>query len=193
LPVLPGKYKVVVQYGALKDSGMINVLGDPRNKRSPEVLSAQRTLVDRLNKSVEKLTTATDRLRESNETAEKLLQQWTGVSGREADSLRKMTRAIQDSIKGINELVFGKTLSRQGYGRPYSLTALTKLLEARSAITSKPSAPAEQEMMLLSQAEELTTDFINRVNAFYTTNWAAYRQKMEATKVNLFKEYQPIK
>lgn len=192
IAALPGKYKAVVQYGSFKDSVQVEFMADPRIPFSKEVYQAKRNLSDRLAKTVEKLTQATDQLDESNEIATKVAAQLTGVDTKEAKELLKAAKAQQDSIKTIKEMLNGKRLEKQGYGRLYQLTALQKLNEAQGTINAKPVAPGAQEVKLVEQAEELSKQFIDRVNDYFTKDWSAFRKRVEETKVTLFKEYKPI-
>jgi hypothetical protein len=41
-------------------------------------------------------------------------------------------------------------------------------------------------------AEKAVTETIQKINTFFDGKWNAYRQQVEGTKVNLFKEYKPI-
>ncbi len=192
LAAMPGQYKAVVQYGSFKDSVQVEFMADPRVPFSKEVYQAKRSLIDRLAKTFGKLTQATDQLDESNDIATKVAAQLTGVDTKEAKELLKAAKAQQDSIKTIKEVLNGKRLEKQGYGRPYQLTALQKLNEAQGTINAKPVAPGAQEVKLVEQAEELSKQFIDRVNAYFTKDWPAFRKKVEETKVSLFKEYKPI-
>lgn len=192
LAAMPGQYKAVVQYGSFKDSVQVEFMADPRVPFSKEVYQAKRSLIDRLAKTFGKLTQATDQLDESNDIATKVAAQLTGVDTKEAKELLKAAKAQQDSIKTIKEMLNGKRLEKQGYGRPYQLTALQKLNEAQGTINAKPVAPGAQEVKLVEQAEELSKQFIDRVNAYFTKDWPAFRKKVEETKVSLFKEYKPI-
>jgi photosystem II stability/assembly factor-like uncharacterized protein len=192
LAAMPGQYKAVVQYGSFKDSVQVEFMADPRVPFSKEVYQAKRSLIDRLAKTFGKLTQAIDQLDESNDIATKVAAQLTGVDTKEAKELLKAAKVQQDSIKTIKEMLNGKRLEKQGYGRPYQLTALQKLNEAQGTINAKPVAPGAQEVKLVEQAEELSKQFIDRVNAYFTKDWPAFRKKVEETKVSLFKEYKPI-
>ncbi|MFM6975234.1 MAG: VPS10 domain-containing protein [Sphingobacteriaceae bacterium] len=191
--VLPGNYKAVLQLGNNKDSVQLNFIADPRVPFSKEVQLAKQAVIDRLSKSVEKLTQATDQLDESSELAGKIAAQLNGLESKEAKDLSKAAKAQQDSIKKIREILFGKRLEKQGYGRPYQLTALNKLNDAQGAISDKPTAPGAQTLNMVAQAEQMAQEFIDRVNAYFSSEWPAFQKKVEETKVNLFKAYTPIK
>ena len=54
------------------------------------------------------------------------------------------------------------------------------------------AAKAQEEEALLKNAEQLIGDAVRKVNRFFATDWAAYRRQVEATRIGLFKDYQPI-
>ncbi len=192
LPVYPGTYKVVLALGNASDSTMIAIKDDPRLEKTDAVKRAQRTALDRLRKSADKLIEVLDRMTESEETLGKITAQLRGLEGKEIDSLRKVTTIMQDSIKAIREIITGKSSDRQGLSRPQGVTVLNTVQMAQQYIYAKSVAPGAQEEALIKNAEALIGQTVERVNAFYNTNWKSYRKEVEATKVNLFKEYKPI-
>ena len=191
-PVFPGTYKVVLSLGRDMDSTMVTVKDDPRINRSQDVVVAQRAMVERLRKTAAKLTEATDRLAESEEVLTKLQTQFRGVEGKEADSLRKATTAMQDSIKAIRGYISGTPSDKQGITRSSDITVMTTMQTAQQYVFAKSVAPGNQEEALAKNAENMVNAALRRINAFYENNWKAYRQKVEGSKLSLFKDYQPI-
>ena len=108
------------------------------------------------------------------------------------DSLRKATTAMQDTIKKIREFISGRNSERQGLSRPPQITVLGTMQSAQQYIQSKSVAPGAQEEQLVKNAEDLIAEAVKRINNFYATRWADYRKLVESTRVNLFKDYQPI-
>jgi len=53
-------------------------------------------------------------------------------------------------------------------------------------------APGVQEEKMVENAETMIGQGIKKINDFLTGKWAAYRQQVEGTKLNLFKDYKPI-
>jgi photosystem II stability/assembly factor-like uncharacterized protein len=192
MQVNPGTYKLVLTLGKDSDSTMVTVKDDPRLNKSNEVRAAQRAATDRLRKSTERLIEAIDRLAESEETLGKISAQLRGMEGKPYDSLRKATTAMQDSIKSIREFISGKTSDKQGLSRPQDLTVNNTIGLAQQYIMSKSVAPGPQEEALIQNAGTMINAAVQRVNAFYAGKWAAYRQHVEGTRMNLFKDYQPI-
>ena len=190
--VLPGVYKVVITLGRDADSTFITVKDDPRLGNRNEVKLAQRLMYDRLRKSVDKLTTAMDRLIEAEDVCTKITAQLKDLEGKEIDSLRKSTKLMQDSIKAIREFINGKTSDKQGISRSQDETVMSKIGLAQQYIGSKNVAPGTQEEKLVQNAETLINMAIQRINNFFDGKWKTYRQQAEGTKINLFKDYTPI-
>jgi photosystem II stability/assembly factor-like uncharacterized protein len=194
LQVFPGKYKLVLEYGGEKDSTYVVVKDDPRLNKSNEVVVAQRNMLDRLRKSSDKLVTGMDRLTESEELLNKMTAQLRGLKGKEIDSLRKATTAMQDSIKMIREYISGRNSERQGLSRPLGqVTVLGSMQTAQQYISSKSVAPGPQEETLVKNAEAHIDAAVSRINRFYSGKWLEYRKQVEGTKVSLFKDYEEIK
>lgn len=191
MQVFPGNYKVVVTYGKDADSTMVTIKDDPRLNKTEAVKTAQRNMLDRLRKSSDKLLTGMDRLTESEEVLTKLAADLKGLTGKDMDSLRKATTATQDSIKSIREFISGKTSERQGIKAPQT-TVLSIMQTAQQYITAKSVAPGPQEEQLVKNAEDMIAAAVKRINDFYATQWSRYRKQVEATRIDLFKDYKPI-
>lgn len=191
--VLPGTYKLVITYARTSDSTYITVKDDPRLGNRNDIKLAQRRMIERLMKSADKLTTGMDQLTESEELLTKMTTQLRGVEGKDADSLRKSTTKMQDEIKAIREMISGKTSTAQGITRsPFETTVMTHLQTAQQSIVSKMVAPGAQPEKLIANAEAAVKETVDKINSFYSGKWKDYRQQVEATKVNLFKDYKPI-
>lgn len=122
-----------------------------------------------------------------------MLAELRDITGKDADSLRKMTTRMQDSIKSIREFITGKKPDRQGLAEsPFEVTVMSQLREAQRSIGSKMVAPGPENETMVSNAEKAVGEALQKINAFFEGKWAAYRSQVEATKVNLFKDYKPI-
>ena len=150
-------------------------------------------MLNRLRSSADKLTEGMDRLTEAEEVCTKMQAQLKGVEGKDADSLRKATTKMTDEIKVIREFISGKSSDAQGISRsPFQVTVTTQMQLAQQNMTSKMVTPGQQEQTLLANAEKAVTEAIQKINAFFDGKWKNYRNLVENTKVNLFKDYKPI-
>jgi len=192
LQVLPGTYKVVITLNKESDSAYVKVNDDPRLGNRNTVKLAQRNMYTRLRKSTDKLTEGMDRLTECDDVCTKITTQLRDLEGKAVDSLRKTTKAMQDSIKSIREFISGRPSDKQGINRDPGITVTRTIQTAAQYIGSKNVAPGPQEEKLIVNAETMIGLAIQRINNFLTGKWAAYRKQVEETKLNLFKDYKPI-
>jgi hypothetical protein len=169
LQVFPGNYKVVVNYGKNADSTMVTIKHDPRLNKTDEAKLAQRKMLDRLRNTTDKLTQALDRITESEELLGKISNQLRGLEGKDFDSLRKATTAMQDTLKNIRQYINGKPSDRQGITRSGDVTVMSTLQTAQQYITAKSVAPGTQEEALVKNAEFLITGTLARVTMLRST------------------------
>ena len=90
------------------------------------------------------------------------------------------------------EYISGEPSDKQGINRDRGQTIIRSYQTASQYIGSKNVAPGAQEEKLVMMAEEDINEAVQRINKFYANQWKAYRQQVENTKLNLFKDYKPI-
>ncbi len=192
LPVLPGTYKVVFSFDKMKDSTMVTVLADPRLDLNRSALLARRAMADRLAESAEKLTAATDRLDEADNTIKQIKEGLKTSDNTAWKGWDKKLKAMTDSVKAYRELIEPKPLGKQGYGRPFRQTALTVWRDAFYTVAgtpwtgSKPFAPNANDEQMVKDAEMMVEQAVSRVNNFFAKNWAAFRKEVEGQPSLLF-------
>lgn len=191
-PVMPGRYKVVYAYSGAKDSTFLTVEPDPRVPFDKEAALARRALQERLNKNSRQLTEIMNRIKEANEAAEAIKSRLKDKKGSDYDELRKVTLSIQDSLKKSQDGIVGKRTERQGLGSVYMITPVSKIQEASSYINRRTGMPTKTESQLVDQAEMLSKETITKMNGFFSKQWAEYYKKVQATPMELLKEYSPI-
>ena len=192
LSVFPGTYKLVIRSGKDADSTTMVVKEDPNVPVSKEIYDAKMMVNRRVEKSIQKLTAVTDQLEDADETIKKVDAELKDVDGKNADSLRKKGKAMTDSIKNIRDFILGKKQEKQGYGTPYQLTSYGKLNEARFSVLGKNKIPGPQEDRLISEAELLVQQTIDRTNRFFSGKWNEYRSMVEGSPIKIFKEIKPV-
>ena len=190
--VFPGTYKLVMTLGKEMDSTYIVVNADPNVPANRAIYDAKMSMMNRLNKSTERLTEITDRLSEAEETISKVEAQLKNEEGKDVDSLRKVGKAMGDSIKSIRNFIFGKPQEKQGYGTIYQLTVNGKLDEVRGEVTRKEKIPDQQEIRMATEAESLVSEAIQKTNTFFNGKWQDYKTLVEKTQINLFKPYKLV-
>ena len=188
LPAEPGVYKVVVTKGKYSDSTSLNVAYDPRIPYPASIKDAQKQYMVRFDELVTKIVEVNDKLTAMEEGMKKMEPLLKGEKGTEVDSLKKMGKALQDSIKAIEEDMFGKKQEKQGYGSAYQLTVEGKIYEVRSLVLGKDVMPGAQEDRAFEIAQNLSKGIIDRINALDNNQWKNYKAMAEKMPLNLFKE-----
>jgi hypothetical protein len=186
--VLPGSYKLVMEFQMAKDSTIITIKDDPRFGNRNSVRQAQNQMHDRLRKSSDQLTEGMDKLTDAEDASKKIEVHYKDITGASADSIRKSTQVMQDSIKAIREYINGKTQTKQGYGQVPQITVINQLQEADQSIGYKTIVPGAQEEMLVSRAETSIKEAVDRINRFITGQWARYRAYVNANQQSFFKD-----
>lgn len=193
LPVDPGTYKVVISLGRdLTDSMMVVVNDDPNAPTPKEVRDALRKFSARIDKSTLRLGSLNEKLTEADEVIKKVEANYAGMNAKQSDTLRKVAKAMLDSIKVIREQLNGVPQDKQGYGNIPQVTVNSVLQEARSTAMGKGSIPGAQEERLIAEAEKMVDDVVKRTNAFFEGAWKGYRTLAESAPVKLFKDYKVI-
>ncbi|MDH4069019.1 MAG: hypothetical protein OEV30_01205 [Ignavibacteria bacterium] len=190
--VLPGRYEIVLSNGEHADSGMVEVLMDPRMSIAEATVLENDRLLDQLMSRVELATSGTDRLNDAKKVIERVQEY---LKDRNEDTtavirdLKEKGKAFQDSIKTFNEMVESPDI--QGIkSSPDVLTS--KLNLADWYLNSSWSATSENDRLALAQAEEALARFLDRINRFFSDSWPEYKTAYEAADLTLFESYEPI-
>ncbi len=193
LPVDPGVYKVVLSLGReISDSMMVTVNDDPNAPTPKEVRDALRKFSARVDKSSLRLVDLNERLTEAENVMKMVEANYSGMNAKQSDTLKKVAKAMQDSIKSIREQLSGKLQEKQGYGNIPQVTVNSILQEARGTAMGKSSIPGAQEERMIMDAEKMVDLLVKRTNAFFEGAWKGYRSLAEASPVKLFKDYKTI-
>ena len=187
--VMPGTYTARISYGDHKDSTTVTVKMDPRVDVNRADLEARMALYDRWEKHAKVASDATERMRKAKETIDAVNKRLADRDDDAAKDLKKQGKAVSDSLTALTELFSGKDV--QGIRRD-PMTVMSRLFTARSYVSSGMNAPDPSAHIALEQAEEALRAVIGDVNRFFTEDWAAYRQAVEAAEVSLFETHEPL-
>ena len=189
-PVSPGIYKVVVSFGRFKDSTMLNVLPDPMVDIPLSDYEAKETAFKEIEKVVRAANAGWTRLQETKNTTRRV----DAALGLAPDSTRqqmaKLGKAVQDSIAALEKC----------YMMPDGLKGIQRssdnvnglIQEALRYLNASNGTPNQAALRMMERAKERTAEILEKINAFIRTDFAAYRQKVEAVQLELFKSMQPL-
>jgi len=187
ISVLPGKYKIKMQYGDQIDYSMITVKYDPRVTVEKEILSAQYQFQKKLEKEYAVARKATQQLVNAMEIIDFYIAQMKEKDKKVFQEELKESKALKDSIEALMVPFVGEDNSKkQGIIRSPKPDIGDRLGNASYYASSSLDQPGETEIQLYEQATKALKDQIELVDAFFTTQWKAYQSKMEALDLSPF-------
>jgi hypothetical protein len=187
-PVLPGTYKVVLSYKDTKDSTMVTVVDDPRMGNRNNIKLAQAALRDELKKSGDKLIEVMDMMSKAEDATKKVDTYLTGMKGKEIDSLKNMSKTLNEEIKKLREFINGTPQTKQGYGQVPQVTVMNQYQQASQGISSKAIEPGQQEKDLVARAATMIDEAVQKANVIKDGIWKNYMELVKATKLDPFEK-----
>lgn len=194
LQVLPGTYKLRFSFGGQKDSSMIVVKADPRFTYNADAVQARYALLREMQSNMELATQASDRLKESMALLDDFEKRIKAAKRDDLKSAAEQTKAMKDSVTKLMDHLFGKEDKRQGIVRSPDPTPVSYVQTAMQYLRTammEPVGPTEQRVVKF--ANDKLAELMNRINAFYETQWPTYRSTMEKVSLSPFKDYAPIR
>jgi hypothetical protein len=187
-PVLPGTYKVVLSYKDAKDSTMVTVVDDPRLGNRNNIKLAQAALRAELKKSGDKLIEVMDMMSAAEDATKKVDTYITGMKGKDVDSLKNMSKKLNEEIKKLREFINGTPQTKQGYGQVPQVTVMNQYQQANQGISSKSIEPGQQEKELVARAATMIEEAVKRANVIKEGLWKNYMELVRASKLDPFEK-----
>ena len=191
--VLPGKYKLVMEFEEQKDSTTVNVLFDPRIDVSETTLKAQYDFFKKVEKDTEVAGKAMSQLRESDKIIDEILKQLKEHKGDEYDSLKKTSKATKDSIKVLIDELLGAESKKQGIVRDPKPNIMSYYRGARRYMWSSLQVPGPTEERLYKQGQDKLKPWLEKVNTFFKDQWPKFKDHVNQTDLSPFKEIKEFK
>ena len=191
--VLPGNYKLVLNYNGTKDSTEIEVKFDPRIPMGQDILQQKYSLQKQLETKFDLCYRSIEQLKESKETAEQYKKTASDLDKKQNEALIKASDTIIKNIDKLIDDLLGKEDKRQGITGTEKPTTISYLNLANSYIRSLQSAPGKTENQLVQNANSKIDPIIEEINQFYNKDWKEYRKLAEENQLSLFKDYEMLK
>ncbi len=188
IPVLPGTYRVRIDYRGANDETEVKVIPDPRFPHSQAIEEANLALRLKLNGTVAALEEGLKEVRNCQTTLDKVIQQ-LDQANQSTGELRTLSGQMKEKLKTLTDAAVGSRPNRQiGAWSGFEVTARSKVNDALSATRARNNGPSAQDMQLVLDAEQLTNAWLEQVRQFKTTDWKRYREQVEAARLTWFKD-----
>ena len=182
--VLPGKYKVKIQYGEFVDSTNIEVRLDPRIEYNESAMVALNSDIDIAQALVARVTGKVDQLNEIKKSIA-LVEQMLTEDDISKD-IKERTEAAKDTIKYFIELINAPD-DIQGIQRSPDILS-TRLTMLNYYIGSAIDRQNQSQKIILAQVTEEVEKVIGEIDQWLDDDWKETQQIIEAAQLNPFKK-----
>ncbi len=191
--VKPGIYRAELSYLDITSVATIQVKSDPRLDISKKAINESYAAKKGLEGMVGTAAEAVVQLVESKTTAQQFQKKLRKEDKEKYKEDLKVSKELIKKIDGLIALYLGKEDKRQGITRNPEITVMQRIGTARRYSGSRPNGITSTEELLIQQAKDALNEALEKTNAFFVTNWAEYRSKMELMELSPFKETKTFK
>ncbi|MEZ5041782.1 MAG: hypothetical protein R2828_17945 [Saprospiraceae bacterium] len=174
IPVLPGQYKIVLDYKGMKDSTEVQVIPDPRFELAPEIDEQLYTYQKEVDEQVSILASslhALDHRKAILSKVEQQLKEWNYPS---KDSLLVRIKEMTEKLETLRAAGQTPRPKRQvGAWQTSEITPHSKVNDVQEIARSRTRPISEQEKQLLEAATQLVKAFRERVDQWLGSDWEA--------------------
>ena len=185
--VLPGSYRVILDYGNLSSETSIEVKSDPRVMKTAEAQLTVYEASKQLERYKNAASKASRQLAESKEIAEHYL---TSLKNKDRESFNEQieqTETIIESIDQLFELFFGKEDKRQGITSDPNVSVLDRLGTASYYVRTRQHGVTATEKTLINHVREDLQKALKKVNTFFEKDWEVYKSEIQSIDLSPFK------
>ncbi len=193
MPILPGTYKMVFEYGDHKDSTNLTIKLDPRIESTTVVnTKAKYDAMKDFNNSVSAATKAFDNLK----SAKKSMGLYKKIIEVQEDTIKKEYMEYQKDISGQIDSLMNLYMLPEPSKPQYedsSHTLMSKIYKGRNFLGTSFSAPSANGQNAVNTAKREAAKIVEGINEFFSGDWAEYVSKIKSLPMDIFKEYEAVK
>ncbi|MBK7936927.1 MAG: hypothetical protein IPJ82_07435 [Lewinellaceae bacterium] len=188
--VLPGEYWVKVKYMGASDSLKVKVMDDPRLNIPVSDRQANADAVRDMHKTIGRVVLAYERLKEAEKTIQLVESQFANVPDTTKKEALKLGSGLRDSITNLKEQFFQHKETKGIQRNPNVLNA--RFWKALGYIGGGQGAPNATARLAIAEAKNEAEMIIQKVNTLFDSPWKTYREKVEAIRYSLFKDFDKL-
>lgn len=190
--VKPGTYKTELTYGDQTSTSSITVKMDPRLEVPAKAINDAYQNGKTLEAMTQAAANAVKQLVESKNTANEYKNTLSKLDKEAYKAAIDSSKAIVKRADELIALYLGKVDLRQGITRNPEVNIMQRIGVARQYARSRPSGTTSTETTLITNARNALQNGLDKTNAFFNSEWAAYRSQMEAVEIKVFKDTKVI-
>jgi photosystem II stability/assembly factor-like uncharacterized protein len=191
MPILPGTYKMVFEYGMHKDSTELEVAMDPRIDPSIIDTEAKYDAMKTFNNSVQAATDAFDNLKK----AKKSMRLYKNIIDVQEDTIKEAYtekhKEIGETIDSLMNLYMLPEPVKPQY-EDSSHTLMSKVFSGRRFLGTSYSEPSPNGQLAVNTAMKKVDEVLAVVNQFFSDDWKAYIKDIKSLPLEIFEEFDPV-
>ncbi len=188
--VMPGDYKVHIDYNDQKIEKMVKVYYDPRIEVNMSDLRAKQAFEDEVLQMTQTWAKVTGRVRDANSIVEKVEAQMKNADKDAVKDLKEMMDEMNEKFNEVKKVTIGLPRDRgQAAPRVNYPNASEWVGQARRYASSRLTAPGPNERSLLENGEKMMNEAMAIVNDFFANEWPKFQAAYKGTDMSFFKDF----
>ncbi len=182
IPVLPGEYKLKLEYDGIKDSTLVKVIPDPRFDLAPEIDEQLYAYQKEVDLQVGILGTALRSIDRKKEALSKLAQQLQTWDYPDKAGLLVRIAAMREQLVALRAKGQTPRPTRQvGAWQTLMVTPYSKVRGIQRIAMSRTRPISAQEKQLVQEAAQAVELFGNQVDTFEKAEWRPFIAQIRKT------------
>jgi photosystem II stability/assembly factor-like uncharacterized protein len=189
--VLPGKYTVRIRSGRNEATATVEVMPDPRVNIPMADRQAKFEMIQKVTQRIEVAAEAVDRIVRIRRTIDAVLEQAQGRNDETTRQLRTAATDLRKKLTSVADKFVDEPNRVQGLTRSAN-TVASKLNSVRGSLSDTWDAPNSTQQTYFRQAEVRLDAALKDFNKVFSEDVPAFKQKVEAAKLTLFPDQEPL-
>lgn len=186
IPVLPGSYRIVLEYKGTSDTTSVEVIADPRFTLDPKIDEQLYQYRKEVDVEITRISSLLSGLDKKKESVQKLKAQIAEQNSENPDLIKSMDQMLTQLEKLRAKGQTPRPDRQVGAWQSFEVSPFSKLMEARRVGAARTSDLSEQNRTLLSDATQLIDGFEAQVEEFSKTEWKTFTELVKKNNLSLF-------
>ncbi|MEZ4988407.1 MAG: hypothetical protein R2795_25845 [Saprospiraceae bacterium] len=189
--VMPGTYTLHFSHGEHTAQTTVVVHADPRITYAPGTWENRRKANEELAVVVKKATAGFDQIKAMRQTLDLVEKTMVNLPDSTQTQIKEWGKPLRDSLNRLEELYMEPEDVKGIKRNPTNLSS--SLWSVRSYLREVNGEPSQMYRYSLEAARRHTDTVVAQVNSLINGDFAAYKAKVEAIQMPLFKPIDPVK
>ena len=185
VPVLPGQYKVVLQWKTFKDSTSVKVIPDPRFDLAPEIDEALHAYQKQVDEQVATLAALLLSIDQKTDALAKLEKQLKALGDTAGTEILQKVMGMAEKLETLKANGQTPRPKRQvGAWQTSAVTPYSKVNDVQRIAMSRVRPISQQERERLNEATQMVKAFEEQVSQFLENDWKPFVKQIRQADID---------